>query len=59
MVVTRNLKEAILAGANDLELGTVAKNKDGFESMQEVGKRLIKEGILTIEEFKRVLMVED
>ncbi|MDA0781648.1 MAG: GspE/PulE family protein [Rickettsiales bacterium] len=59
LVVTRNLKEAILAGANDLELGTVAKNKDGFESMQDVGKRLIKEGILTIEEFKRVLMVED
>lgn len=59
LVVTRNLKEAILAGANDLELGTVAKEKDGFESMQDVGKRLIKEGIITIEEFKRVLMVED
>jgi len=59
LVVTRNLKEAILAGANDLELGTVAKEKDGFESMQEVGKRLIKEGIIAVEEFKRVLMVED
>jgi hypothetical protein len=27
--------------------------------MQDVGKRLIKEGIITIEEFKRVLIIED
>jgi type IV pilus assembly protein PilB len=59
LVVTRNIKEAILAGANDLEIGKVAQEKDGFEAMQDVGKRLIKEGIITIEEFKRVLMIED
>ena len=59
LVVTKNLKEAILAGKNDLELGQVAQEKDGFVTMQEVGKRLIKEGVITVEEFKRILMVED
>lgn len=59
LVVTRNIKEAILAGANDLEIGNIAKDKDGFESMQDVGKRLVAEGIITMEEFKRVLIVED
>lgn len=59
LVVTANLKEAILAGANDVELGKLAAEKDGFKTMQEVGRGLIKDGIITIEEFKRILMVDD
>jgi type IV pilus assembly protein PilB len=59
LVVTRNIKEAILANANDIEIGRIASEKDGFESMQDVGKRMITEGIISIEEFKRILMVED
>lgn len=59
LVVTSSLKEAILAGANDIELGKVATDKDGFITMQETGLKFIKEGIITVEEFKRILMVED
>jgi type IV pilus assembly protein PilB len=59
LVITRNVKEAILAGANDLEIGTIAAQKDGFTSMQAAGRKMIAEGALTIEEFKRILMVDD
>lgn len=59
LVITKNLKEAILAGKNDLELCEVAKKKDGFITMQDVGRKMIKDGIITVEEFKRILMVED
>ena len=59
LVITKNIKEAILCGANDIEIGKVAREKDGFITMQEIGKNLIKDGVITLEEFKRILIVED
>jgi type IV pilus assembly protein PilB len=59
LTITRNIKEAILANATDLEIGTIAATKDGFTSMQTAGRKMIAEGFVTIEEFKRILMVDD
>jgi type IV pilus assembly protein PilB len=59
LVITRNVKEAILANASDLEIGRIAAEKDGFQSMQAAGRKMIAEGIITVEEFKRILMVDD
>jgi len=59
LVITKNIKEAILANANDLEIGTIASTKDGFLTMQDSGRKLIAEGVITVEEFKRILMVAD
>ncbi len=59
LVITRNIKEAILENASDLEIGRIAAEKDGFQSMQAAGRKMIAEGMITVEEFKRILMVDD
>lgn len=59
LVLTKNLKEAILNNANDMELRKIAIAKDNFLTMQDTGQALIKEGIISIEEYQRILMVED
>ena len=59
LVVTNNLKEAILKDATDLEIKQIAQEKDGFKTMQDRGRQLILEGIITVEEYQRVLVVED
>ncbi len=59
LVITRTIKEAILANKNDIEIGDIAKAKDGFVTMQDTGRALILEGMISIEEFKRILMIED
>lgn len=57
LVATPALREAILNEANEIEMRKVAQ-KDGFETMQQAGRRLIAEGLISIEEYKRILIVD-
>lgn len=57
LTFNEKLKEAIISGSNVQVLREIA-TKTGFIDMQEHGRRLIKDGIMSIEEFKRVLMTE-
>ena len=56
--VTDNIKEAVLNKATNLELLKIAKEKDDFSTMQEVGRGLMAQGLISITEFQRVLMAE-
>ena len=56
--VTENIKEAVLNKATNLELLKIAKEKDDFSTMQEVGRGLMAQGFISITEFQRVLMAE-
>ncbi|MDX1949090.1 MAG: ATPase, T2SS/T4P/T4SS family [Rickettsiales bacterium] len=55
--VNARLKEAILSNATEAQMVEVAK-KDGFETLQEVGRRFIREGKISVEEYKRVLVLD-
>ncbi len=55
--VNARLKEAILNNSTEAQMIEVAK-KDGFETLQEVGRRFIKEGKISVEEYKRVLVLD-
>jgi type IV pilus assembly protein PilB len=52
--VTKPIKEAILKKATTPELKEIAI-KEGFQTMQEMGKRMIASGDLNFREFERVL----
>ncbi len=54
MVVSKPLKEAILRQATTPELREIAI-KEGFQTMQDMGRRLIANGELNFREFERVL----
>ena len=54
MVVSKPIKEAILRQATTPELRTIAI-KEGFQTMQDMGRRLIANGELNFREFERVL----
>jgi type IV pilus assembly protein PilB len=56
--VTENIKEGVLKGLTTPELLEIAKRKDGFSTMQEVGRGFLIQGNISIEEYQRVLMVE-
>ena len=53
---TPNLEAAILRDARGDEMLEVAV-KDGFKTMQVIGKNFIKKGILSVEEYSRILVV--
>lgn len=57
LVVNANLREVILTNATEREIVDTAK-KDGFETMQEVGRRFIMEGKISVAEYKRVLVLD-
>jgi type IV pilus assembly protein PilB len=59
LTITKNVKLAILEGISDAEIGRIAAEKDGFISMQARGRQLITEGVLSIQEYERNLVVED
>jgi len=59
LVITSTIKEAILKGATNFELRKVAQEKDNFKTMQDTGRNLLIQGIISIDEYQRVLMVED
>ncbi len=54
MVVSKPIKEAILRQATTPELRAIAI-KEGFQTMQDMGRRLIANGELNFREFERVL----
>ena len=55
--ITDALEEAILKGEQAPALLAAAK-KDGFKTMQETGRELIRDGILSIEEYQANLNIE-
>ena len=54
MVVSKPIKEAILKQATTPELRAIAV-KEGFQTMQDMGRRMIANGELNFREFERVL----
>ncbi len=56
--ITKPLEEAILRNEQAPAL-LVAAKLDGFRTMQEIGRDLIKEGILSIEEFQTTLNLDN
>jgi type IV pilus assembly protein PilB len=59
LTITKNLKVEILKGTSDIELCEIAVAKDGFITMQERGRQLIAEGVISIAEYERNLVVDD
>jgi type IV pilus assembly protein PilB len=55
--ITSAMRDMILKNATESEILVVAK-KDGFETMQEVGRRFINNGKISVEEYKRVLVLD-
>ncbi len=56
--VTDNIKDGILKNLTTPELLKIAKEKDSFSTMQEVGRGFLMQGSISLEEYQRVLMVE-
>jgi len=56
--VTDNIKEGVLKELTTPELLQVAKEKDNFSTMQEVGRGMMLQGYISLEEYQRVLMTE-
>lgn len=54
---TSALEEAILRNEQAPQLLEAAR-KDGFKTMQEIGRNLIKSGVISIEEYQRTLVME-
>ena len=54
--MTAPVEEKILANAQAPEILEAAR-LDGFKTMQEISKEYIRDGILSIEEYTRVLVV--
>ncbi|MFM1931437.1 MAG: hypothetical protein RL226_740, partial [Bacteroidota bacterium] len=50
------LKQAILDGKGSEEMLTLAKDKHGFSTMQDVGRGFVQQGILSVAESQRVLI---
>ena len=56
--VTDNIKQGVLGGLTTPELLKIAKKKDHFSTMQEVGRGFLLEGSISLKEYQRVLMSE-
>lgn len=56
--ITDNLVEGILKESTTPELKKIAKEKDNFSTMQEVGRVFLQQGDISIEEYKRVLILD-
>ena len=54
MKVTKPIKEAILKQATTPELKAIAI-KEGFQTMQDMGRKMIAAGDLNFREYERVL----
>ena len=54
--ITPAIQDAILKGFTAPEIATVAK-KEGYKSIQEQGKELVKHGTLSVEEYRRTLFL--
>ncbi|MBT7555497.1 Flp pilus assembly complex ATPase component TadA [Candidatus Woesearchaeota archaeon] len=56
--VTDNIKQGVLNGLTTPELLKIAKEKDYFSTMQEVGRGFLLEGSISLKEYQRILMSE-
>ena len=56
--ITENIVEGILSKRTTPELLKIAKEKDSFLSMQEVGRSFLRSGSITYEEYQRVLITD-
>lgn len=57
LAITPALREAILNNSTEAMLFEIAV-KEGFQTMQDIGRSLIKQGKMSINEFKRVLVLD-
>ncbi len=55
--ITNNIKEGILLNKTTIELLEIARSKDGFKTMQEIGRDMLVSGELSFAEYQRVIMV--
>ena len=55
--ITDGLREGILQGMTTLELLKIAKEADGFMTMQNMGRSLMLQGDISAQEFRRVLLL--
>jgi type IV pilus assembly protein PilB len=56
--ISDNLIEAILNESTTLELLKIATEKDNFVTMQQVGRMFLQQGDISLEEFKRILIID-
>jgi type IV pilus assembly protein PilB len=54
--ITPTMRDTIMQGASDNDMKALA-SKEGFLSMQEIGRDLITKGTLSIAEYKRILVL--
>ena len=59
MTITKTVKQAMLKGMPDIEIGELAREKDGFLTMQDRGRTFLREGVISIAEYERTVIVED
>lgn len=55
--VTDTLRDGILKQKTTLELSEMAREKDGFQTMQNMGRSLMLQGEVSAAEYRRVLLV--
>ena len=56
--ISDNLVEGILNESTTLELLKIAKEKDNFLTMQQVGRMFLQQGDISLEEYKRILIID-
>ena len=56
--ITENLIEGILQEKTTPELKKIALEKDKFLNMQEIGRTFLKDGSISIDEYKRILILD-
>jgi type IV pilus assembly protein PilB len=56
--VTDSIKQGVLSGLTTPELLKIAKEKDHFSTMQEVGRGFLLQGSISLKEYQRILMSE-
>ena len=56
--ISDNLVEGILKESTTLELLKIAKEKDNFLTMQQVGRMFLQQGDISMEEYKRILIID-
>ena len=56
--ISDNLIAAILKESTTLELSKIAKEKDNFVTMQQVGRMFLQQGDISLEEYKRILILD-
>lgn len=55
LAINSQIENAIITDKSEAEILSISK-ENGFKSMHEQGRNLIKQGILCVEEYQRTLM---